>query len=123
MNLNLQGQAVARVCFDAALTILTSGDCELRVETEALLEVAAGEHVSFDPESPDVAAVHLVRLVRDVIAEAEVGRAGDLVIKFESGTALTVRANDDYEAWGLGGPKGRRVTCMPGGEIAVWGGA
>ena len=36
MNLNLRGQAVTRVCFDAALTVLTSGDYELRVETEIL---------------------------------------------------------------------------------------
>ncbi|MEU6994656.1 DUF6188 family protein [Streptomyces sp. NPDC046465] len=122
MNLNLRGQAVTRVCFDSTLTVLTSGDFELHVETEAVLQVSAGDHVSFDPEFPDVAAPHLVRLTRDVIAEAEVRRVGDLVIKFESGTILTVRPNDDYEAWGLVGPKGRRVTCMPGGEIAVWSG-
>ncbi|MGY1454793.1 DUF6188 family protein [Streptomyces barkulensis] len=122
MNLNLQGQAVTRVCFDAALTVLTSEDYELRVETEAVLQVSSGEHVSFDPESPEVAALYLVRLARDVITEAEVGKVGDLLIKFESGTKLTVRPDDDYEAWGLVGPKGRRVTCMPGGEIAVWSG-
>lgn len=122
MNLNLQGQAVTRVCFDAALTVLTSEDCELRVETEAVLQVSSGDHVSFDPESPDVVAPHLVRLARDVITGAEAGKAGDLVIEFESGTKLTVRPDDNYEAWGLVGPKGRRVTCMPGGEIAVWSG-
>ncbi|MFF6956757.1 DUF6188 family protein [Streptomyces sp. NPDC008317] len=122
MNLNLRGQAVTRVCFDAALTLLTSGDCELRVETEAVLQVSAGDHVSFDPESPDVAAPHLVRLARDVITEAEVGRVGDLVIEFESGTTLTVQPDEEYEAWGFVGPKGKRVTCMPGGEIAVWSG-
>jgi hypothetical protein len=120
MNLNLQGQAVTRVCFDAALTILTSGDCELRVETEAVLQMSSGDHVSFDPESPDVVAPYLVRLARDVIIGAEAGKTGDLVIEFESGTKLTVRPDDVYEAWGLVGPKGRRVTCMPGGEIAVW---
>ncbi|MFR9797800.1 DUF6188 family protein [Streptomyces sp. MS06] len=122
MNLDLRGQAVTRVCFDAALTVLTSGDCELRVETEAVLQVSAGDHVPFDPESPDVAAPHLVRLARDVITEAEVGRAGNLVIEFESGTKLTVRPDEEYEAWGFVGPKGKRVTCMPGGEIAVWSG-
>lgn len=122
MNLNLRGQAVTRVCFDAALTVLTSGDCELRVETEAILQVAAGGHVSFDPESPEAAAPHLVRLFRDVIAEAEAGRAGELVIEFESGTKLTVLPDEEYEAWGMVGPQGKRVTCMPGGEIAMWSG-
>ncbi|MER6162390.1 DUF6188 family protein [Streptomyces sp. NPDC001868] len=122
MNLNLQGQAVTRVCFDAALTVLTSGDCELRIETEAVLQVSAGGHVSFDPESPDVAAPHLVRLAHDVITEAEVGRAGDLVVEFESGTKLTILPDEEYEAWGFVGPKGKRVICMPGGEISVWSG-
>ena len=122
MNLNLRGQAITRVCFDAALTLLTSGDCELRVENEATLKLSGGDHVSFDPEAPDVAAPHLVRLNGDVIAEAEAGKAGDLVIEFESGTKLTVRPDDDYEAWGLVGPMGRRAICTPGGEIAVWGG-
>jgi hypothetical protein len=122
MDLNLRGQEVTRVCFDAALTVLTSGDCELRVETEAVLRIPAGDHVYFDPESPDEASAHLVRLARDVITVAEVGRAGDLVIEFESGTKLTVRPDEEYEAWGLVGPKGKRVTCMPGGDIAVWSG-
>ncbi|MFD7757263.1 DUF6188 family protein [Streptomyces sp. NPDC059757] len=122
MNLDLRGQTVTRICFDAALTVLTSEDCELRVETEAVLHVPDGDHVSFDPESPDVAAPHLVRLSGDVIAEAEVEGVGNLVIEFQSGMKLTVRPDDDYEAWGLVGPKGRRVTCMPGGEIAVWSG-
>ena len=122
MNLNLRGQAVARICFDAALTVLTSGDCELRVETESVLHLSTGDVVSFDPEFPDAAASHLVRLARDVITEAEVGRSGDLMIEFESGTKLTVRPDEEYEAWGFVGPKGRRVTCLPGGEIAVWSG-
>ncbi|MEW1685462.1 DUF6188 family protein [Streptomyces sp. NPDC093594] len=122
LNLNLRGQAVTRICFDVALTVLTTGDCELRVETEAILQVSAGYHVAFDPESPEAAASHLVRLVRDVIAEAEAGRSGDLVIEFESGTKLTVLPDEEYEAWGIVGPKGKRVTCMPGGEIAVWSG-
>ncbi|MFG2024244.1 DUF6188 family protein [Streptomyces sp. NPDC048825] len=78
MNLNLRGQAIARVCFDAGLTLLTSGDYELRVENEAVLQLSGGDHVSFDPEAPDGAAPHLVRLNGDVIAEAEAGKAGDL---------------------------------------------
>jgi hypothetical protein len=122
VDLNLRGQAVTRVCFDVALVILTSGDYELRVETEAVLQVSLGNDVTFDPESSDVVAAHLVRLVGDVIIVAEAGGAGDLVIEFESGMKLAVRPNDDYEAWGLVGREGRRIICMPGGEIAVWSG-
>lgn len=122
MNLNLQGQVVTRICFDTALMVLTSGGYELRVETEAVLQASSGDRVSFDPEFPGVVAPDLVRLARDVITGAEAGSVGDLVIEFESGSKLTVRPDGDYEAWGLVGPRGRRVTCMPGGEIAVWSG-
>lgn len=121
MDLSLRGQSVNRVCFDAAFTILTSGDCELRVETEAIIRTPGGEAVSFDPEYPGAAATHLAHLVRDTITLAEAGSVGDLRMLFESGAALTVAPHSDYEAWGLVGPKGRRITCMPGGEIALWG--
>ncbi|WP_238431322.1 DUF6188 family protein [Streptomyces cavernae] len=120
VDLGLRGQAVARICFDATVTILTSADCELRIETEAVIQVSTEEHVAFDPQSPAAAAAHLVRLARDVITEAHVGEGGDLVVAFESGMNLTVRADDAYEAWGLVGPGGRRVICMPGGEVGVW---
>ncbi|WP_455358735.1 DUF6188 family protein [Streptomyces sp. SYSU K21746] len=122
MDLNLQGQAVSRVCFDAAFTVLTSEDCELRVETDAVIQAPGGGQEPFDPESPGTAAVHLVRLTRDVITMAEVGNSGNLVISFDSGAELTVAPHDEYEAWGLVGPNGRRVTCMPGGEVALWSG-
>ncbi|MEV5774364.1 DUF6188 family protein [Streptomyces antimycoticus] len=121
MDLNLRGQSVTHVCFGAALTLLTSEDYEVRVETDASIKVPGGELALFDPESPGAAAVQLVSLVRDVMTSAEVRSAGDLVISFESGAELTVAPHSDYEAWGLVGPNGRRVVCMPGGEVARWG--
>ncbi|WP_432280731.1 DUF6188 family protein [Streptomyces luomodiensis] len=120
MDLKLRGQSVTRVCFDAALTLLTNEDYEVRVETDASIQAPGGDLVLFDPESPGPAAVQLVNLVQDAVASAEVGSAGDLLISFESGAKLTVPPNSDYEAWGLVGPNGSRVTCIPGGEIARW---
>ncbi|MEU8168360.1 DUF6188 family protein [Micromonospora sp. NPDC049004] len=121
VNLNVAGQSVTRVCFDAALTILTSGDCEFRVETESVIRTPSGETVRFDPESPAIAVIHLVGLVGDRVTLAEVGSGGDLLVTFEGGAELTVSPDAEYEAWGLVGPKERRVTCMPGGEVALWG--
>ncbi|MGC4755631.1 DUF6188 family protein [Micromonospora trifolii] len=121
LDLNLQGETVTRVSFDAAITILTDGDYELRVETEAVVRTPAGEVLRFDPERSGAATVHLRQLVNDVITSAEVGDAGDLLMGFESGAELSVAADSDYEAWGLVGSNGRRATCMPGGEIALWG--
>ncbi|MFF4649194.1 DUF6188 family protein [Streptomyces sp. NPDC001380] len=122
MNLDLQGQTVVRVCFDYAVRILTSGNWEMIIETEAVLHPPVGEPVAFDPESPGTMAAHLVGLARDVITEAGAGDAGDLVVGFASGTRLTVRPDPDYEAWETVGPGGRRAICMPGGEVAVWSG-
>ncbi|WP_420823919.1 DUF6188 family protein [Streptomyces roseifaciens] len=121
MDLNIQGQSVTRVCFDAALTILTSEDCELRVESEATLGMRDGALIPFAPESPGTAAADLVELRSDVIVSAEVGSAGELAVTFESGRKLVVSSHGEYEAWGFVGCRGRRVTCMPGGELAVWG--
>jgi hypothetical protein len=120
VDLDIQGQSITRVCFDAALTVLTSGDCELRVETDSVFRTPAGEIVGFDPESPSAAVVHLTRLVGTIVTLAEVGSVGNLVVAFDSGAELTVAPHSDYEAWGLVGPKGRRVTCMPGGKVASW---
>lgn len=121
MDLGVRGQSVIRVCFDAAFMVLTSGDCELRVETEAVIRTTEGEVVRFDPGSPGIAAIHLARLVHESINLAEAGTAGDMRMVFESGAELTVAPDVEYEAWGLVAPKGRRVVSMPGGELALWG--
>ncbi|MDG4794966.1 DUF6188 family protein [Micromonospora sp. WMMD1082] len=120
MDLNLGGQSVTRVCFDASFTILTSGDCELRIETESIIKTPAGDMVTFDPESPGNAAIYLTQLVRESVTSAEVGSVGNLRVAFGSGAELAVAPHIEYEAWGLVGPKERRVTCMPGGEVALW---
>ncbi|WP_375372008.1 DUF6188 family protein [Salinispora sp. H7-4] len=121
VDLNVEGQLVTRVCFGAALTILTSGDYELRVETDSIIKTPAGDLVRFDPESPAAAAIHLAQLVRDSVGLADVGNGGDLEVTFESGAQLIVAPHAEYEAWGIVGPNGRRLTCLPGGEIAFWG--
>ncbi len=120
--MGVRGQSISRVCFDAAITMLTSEDCELRVETEAVIRSPEGEVVRFDPESPGIAAIHLALLVRDSVTMAEAGTVGELRMAFESGAELTVAPDAEYEAWGLVGPKDRRVVCTPGGELAQWSG-
>ncbi|GAA0944692.1 DUF6188 family protein [Streptomyces rhizosphaericus] len=120
MDLNLRGQSVTRVFFDATFTLLTSEDYEVRVEADASIQAPRGELVVFDPESPGATAAQLVSLVHDTITSAEVGSVGGLHISFESGAELAVAPDSDYEAWELVGPNWSRVVCMPGGEIARW---
>lgn len=121
MDLNIQGNSIIRVCFDTALTVLTSENWELRVETDAIIKRPDEDAVPSDPESPGTVAVQLVQLIHDAITLAEVGSLGNLVIAFESGAGLSAAPHAEYEARGLVGPSGRRVTCTPGGEVALWG--
>ena len=120
IELGIRGQSIVRVCFDAAVVIVTSGDCELRVETQAALVTSAREKLLFDPESPKDASPHLVDLVDAVVFDAEAEEDGELAVGFEGGRRLIVQPDVDYEAWTFVDPTGLRLTCMPGGEIAVW---
>lgn len=121
MDLELQGQSVDRVCFDAAVAVLTSGGYEFRIETELVFRTSTGVSIRIEPEHAGHGEVaHLVRLVGEPIAVAESRSDGGLMIEFVSGALITVAPSVDYEAWGLVGPGGSRVISMPGGEVAVW---
>ncbi|WP_369243642.1 DUF6188 family protein [Streptomyces sp. R41] len=121
MDLELRGQSVDRVCLDSALTLFTSGDVEMRIETDATLMGADGIHVRFDPESPGPVAGRIVELLHSVISTASYSDAGVLSMSFEGGEELTAPPHDEYEAWGVVYPDGRRIVCVPDGEVAIWG--
>lgn len=120
MDLQMQGHSVIRVCFDMAFTILTSEGDQFRIQTDAVIHTPEQGKVQFDPENPDAAVTFLVRLMSDVITNAKVRPGSSLVIEFESAATLTVPPHIDYEAWGIVGRRGKRVVCMPGGQIAMW---
>ncbi|MGI5170042.1 DUF6188 family protein [Spirillospora sp. CA-253888] len=122
MDLTLQGRTVVRVCFDAAVTILTADTYELRLETPAVITTADGGRIPFDPEKPGTAAATLVSLFGQEISRFAMAEAGDLSITFTNGMGLATAADADYEAWTLTGPGGLLVVCRPGGGTAVWSG-
>lgn len=123
MNLGLEGCPVGRVSFDSSVAILIGGDCELRIESEVIVRGFGGGDVYIDPEGPGDKRSSLVRLVNDVVAEASVDASGELLIGFSTGASMRIPPNAEFEAWGLVGPGDRRVTCMPGGELALWDGS
>lgn len=49
---------------------------------------------------------------------AETDGAFALITAF--GHTLHVAPCDDFEAWMLAGPRGQKMVCLPGGELAVW---
>ena len=62
----------------------------------------------------------LKRLIGQQISSVLVSASGDLAINIGD-TQLSVRADPDYEAWELGGPRGVIILCGPGGELTTWG--
>jgi Family of unknown function (DUF6188) len=62
-----------------------------------------------------------LRLFRQTIESAAITHGGTLQIQFSGGAFLRVPSLPDYEAWELTEGDGRRLICMPGGEIAIFG--
>lgn len=120
MNLDLEGSFVVRVCFDGAVTLLTSSNYEIRIETRTTIEVFGEGAVVFEPEEPGRDATSLVSLVREEISLAEATDGGVLKIRFGDRAELTTAPHESYEAWSAIGPSGQRFICMPGGELATW---
>ncbi|HEX5144955.1 MAG TPA: DUF6188 family protein [Mycobacterium sp.] len=120
MRLAIENSAVTRICFDHALTILTSSGYELRIETRSTVEVAGKGSIAFEPDSPKQVAMYLVGLIGIEISEAVVADSGLLKLRFETDTELITEPHGAYEAWTMSGPGGESIVCMPGGELAIW---
>ena len=120
MKLTWEGDSVISVCFDGAVTLQTSADYELRVETNAAIEIPGEAALAFDPERPGTVAARLVNLIGKRVSRAEATNTGVLDIHFDDRVQLVVPPNDNYEAWSISGPRQERIVCMPGGELAIW---
>ena len=123
MDLGLSGCLVGRMSFDSSVAILIGNGCELRIESEVILKGFGGGDVHVDPEDPGDKSPLLIRLINDVVSEASVDAFGGLLVRFSAGVAICIPPHAEFEAWGLVGPGDRRVTCMPGGELALWDGS
>lgn len=119
MDLSIEGETVVRVCFDEALTFLTDGGFELRIETSAAIETSS-ENMMLEPGVPGASAIPVLGFVGSRIDRGEVLESGVLKIFFSSDSGLTVSPDANFEAWELVGPRGMRVVCLPGGGIAEW---
>ncbi|UOE42911.1 DUF6188 family protein [Agromyces larvae] len=120
MRLDLEESSITRVSFDFAVTLLLSNGAEMRIETEGVFTPPIGDEVGFDPEDARPVAGVLLGLLREDVSLAEAGDHGALRIRTKTGMEVNVVSSPDYEAWGIVWPDGRRVICMPGGELAIW---
>lgn len=122
MELGLEGRTVTQARAGFTVSLDLGADNEVRVETDFVMRTADGDrHFSLGAESVDQAA--LDSLLGQEVTSAVVGESGALFLAFGDGVSLRVEPHDVYEAWTFAGPGGRKVVCMPGGELAVWPGA
>jgi hypothetical protein len=121
MDLPLVGESIARIGFDFAVTLLTSGGAELRVETAFAI---TGEDLSSTSVSPVAAGPHaslLLGLLHREITGATVSQDGTLRLSLGGGGTVEVDPDDKFEAWTFAGPKGEKAVCLPGGGVTTWG--
>jgi Family of unknown function (DUF6188) len=120
MRLAVVGSSVTRLCFDHALTILTSSNYEFRFETTSTFDLAGAGLVAFEPESPSEVAAKLLMLLDMEVTNAVADDSGFLRLQFGKNAELAAGPHDEYEAWTMSGPDGERIICKPGGGIATW---
>lgn len=122
MQLELVGHTVAEVLTGYTLTIRYGADSafELQIEGDLELTTPDGIEVTGVSEEYEEIGDQLRALVGATVTTATVGETSTLLIGFDTRAGIRVPADDEYEAWGLVGPHGYRVVCLPGGELALW---
>lgn len=122
VNLGIVGQSVERVSFDYAVTVMTDGGAEIRIETAFTVRAPSGESVLVDPERPGKGAELITAILHDMITGAAAeDEIGSLVLDLMNGSRLEVAPSESYEAWAFTGDHGLRVVAQPGGGISTWG--
>jgi hypothetical protein len=118
-----RGMQVDQICVSYQLSLVLDGGAEITVEAPALLTVGSvsapdARPVELVPERQDVAAA--MPLFGTRILSSVAFKSGSLRVVFDSGLHLSVEPDPAYEAWGVTGPLGMRIVCMPGGGLAGW---
>ncbi|MBB2948325.1 hypothetical protein FB565_008108 [Actinoplanes lutulentus] len=123
----LAGRELEFVQLGHAIVLGFSGGRRVVIESVAhLCAGPLGDDVLVEPgyDSDDSAASDaLAVLLGDVVREARAGFDGELRISFARGAELRIDADADAESWAVTGPDDFLIVCMPGGELAAWGGA
>jgi hypothetical protein len=119
MELGLEGQTVTQASADFTVSLITDANYEVRIETDFSIYTPDGAlHVSLGTDSVDQTTFQ--SLLRQEVTSSVAEDTGTLVLAFSDGTSVRVEPDDVYEAWTIAGPGGKKIVCMPGGELAVW---
>lgn len=121
MELGLQGQSVTAEDFGYTFSLSTDGGYIIQIGSSFFLDTS-GQSYAISPslELSKVAVDGLGSLLNQTLTSAVAEKSGVLIIAFANGSRLRVEPDESYEAWTISGPRGVKVVCMPGGELAVW---
>lgn len=119
VDLELKGQTISHQHFDYAMTLETETGVKLNIENDYTLHTADASWCD-SPEAVCVDSDQPASLINRTISNATSDETGALNISFTDGDRVTVEPDPDYEAWNLAGPDGKKIVCLPGGELATW---
>ncbi|HLU28746.1 MAG TPA: DUF6188 family protein [Glycomyces sp.] len=118
-QIELDGQTIARVVDQPPLIFETGGGWTVTVESALTFSDANGAVRHLEGDDPEAVAA-MGPLLHGLTLRASAVEDGSLRLTFTSGAELIAPPDPDYESWGLTGPAGQRLVCMPGGELAIW---
>lgn len=118
--LPLTGQKVGRLCVDFAVTLVFTGDLELRIEQPFVITGRDGSEALVIPEGDSDRLAPIVQLARCEVVRADAFKDGHLELLFSNGTGVEVPPDEGFEAWALVDPDGMRMVSLPGGSLAIW---
>ncbi|WP_156926013.1 DUF6188 family protein [Glycomyces arizonensis] len=118
-KIELDGQTIARVSEQSPLILYTSGEWSVTVESALTFTDAGDATRCFEGDDPEAVAA-LGTLLQGLTFRASTVEDGSLHLAFTGGGELVAPPDPHYESWGVTGPAGQRIVCMPGGELAVW---
>ncbi|BDT84907.1 hypothetical protein FMUAM8_06710 [Nocardia cyriacigeorgica] len=97
-----------------------SFEYELQIECD--LEIADGSQPAnqVEYERYQEHREQIQTLVGAVVETATIDSSGSLELGLDTGVSVRVLPDMEYEAWSLVGPRGYRVVCLPGGQLAIW---
>jgi hypothetical protein len=124
IQLPLTDCMVNRCCVDWAITLEMQkpggGHFELRIGGVFAFTAPGGTETLLRPEEDPVSLGPVLTCTRTVVESATAVEDGHLEVSFVDGSSLRVTPSPAYEAWELAGPRGSKIVCMPGGELAIW---
>ncbi|WP_280482633.1 DUF6188 family protein [Nocardia cyriacigeorgica] len=122
MDLQVVGMRVAEVTIGFTVTMRLGESSEYELQVEGDLEIFKESQLAYRVESEcyEDQRELIESFVGSVVETATTDSSGALELKLNSGLAVRVPQDADYEAWSLVGPRGYRIVCLPGGQLAIW---